>query len=182
MVNILARSFENNMSVNHLVLQDDNRSVRMRKLMAYAIDECMDFGHVLVSEDHTTCALVMFPDRKRFTWRSFWRDVKLVFGVMGIGSVYRVMAKERMVKTAQMAVSGNRPVYYIWFIGVHPNYQGHGAGSRLLGELVADSAALGRLCLLETSNQLNLPFYEKAGFVRYQTLHVGYPLFFYKME
>ncbi|MGE6220364.1 GNAT family N-acetyltransferase [Nubsella zeaxanthinifaciens] len=182
MVNILARSFDGNLSVNHLVKQDDRRSVRIRKLMAYVIEECTDFGRVLVSEDRTCCALVMFPDKKRFGWHSFWRDVKLVFRVMGLGSVFRVMEKERMVKTVQMAVSGNRPIYYIWFIGVHPNYQGRGAGRKLLDELVSDSAVLGRLCLLETSNQLNLPFYERAGFVHYQTLDVGYPLFFYKME
>jgi len=181
-VNILARSFDGNLSVNHLVKQDDRRSVRIRKLMAYAIDECTDFGRVLVSEDRTACALVMFPDRKKFSFRSLWRDVKLVFGVMGIASVFRVMEKERMVKTVQLAISGGGPVYYLWFIGVHPNYQGCGAGSRLLAELVSDSVDLGRLCLLETSNQMNLPFYERAGFVRYQTIDVGYPLFFYKTE
>ncbi|MCY1501765.1 Acetyltransferase (GNAT) family protein [compost metagenome] len=181
-INILARAFDENISVNHLVLQDDKRAVRIRRLMEYAIAECEESGRVLMSADRTACALVMFPDKKRFSLRSLLRDLRLVFKVMGISNLSKVMKKERMVRTVQSAVTSDGLAYYIWFMGVHPNYQGRGAGSRLLGEMVSEAALLGRLCILETSNEKNIPFYERAGFIRYQLVNVGYPLHFFKLD
>lgn len=181
-VNILSRAFDENLSVNHLVLQDGKRALRIRRLMEYAVDECTDFGRVLISGDRTACALVLFPDRKKLTFRSLLRNVSLVFKVMGLRNLSKVLKKESMVKTMHTAVAGDGNIYYLWFVGVHPNYQGRGAGSRLLGEMLSDASSLGRLCLLETSTLRNLPLYERVGFVRYQQVDVGYPLFFYKVE
>lgn len=182
MVNILARAFDENLSVNHLVLQDGKRTLRIRRLMEYAIEECTDFGRVLISVDRTACALVLFPDKKRLTFRSLWRDLRLVFKVMGLGNLSKVMKKENLVKMMHQAIGGDGKLYYLWFIGVHPNFQGRGAGGRLLAEILEDSVSMNRLCVLETSTEKNLPFYERAGLVRYQTLDVGYPLFCYKMQ
>lgn len=181
-VNILARAFEENLSVNDLVVQDKKRAMRIRKLMEYAVDECTDFGRVVISGDRTACALVLFPDKKKLTFRSLLRDLCLVFRVMGIFNISKVMKKESVVKTMHRAIAGDGKLYHLWFMGVHPNYQGRGAGSRLLGEMLSEAAVLGRLCVLETSTERNIPFYERASFVRYQTLDVGYPLFFYKKE
>lgn len=181
-LNILVRSFDDNLSVNHLVKQDGKRVDRIRMLMEYAYDECSDFGRVLISNDHTSCALLIFPDKKRFTLRSFWRNLKLVLGVMGLGNLPKVLKKENTIKTVQKAIAGNRPVCYLWFIGVHPNYQGRGAGTKLLSEILADCKKDGRICLLETSNEKNLPFYQRSGLELYQTVDVGYPLYFFKMD
>jgi ribosomal protein S18 acetylase RimI-like enzyme len=58
----------------------------------------------------------------------------------------------------------SEPHFYLEYIGVEPENQGQGVGSKLLQHLVAkaDEAQVG--CYLENSNPRNLPFYERFGF------------------
>lgn len=86
-VQILSQSFKNNKSVNYIVRQDHKLLSRRERLMEYSFLTCMDFGDVFLSEDRQCCALVLFPDRKRTTLTSIWRDMKLIFSVAGVGAV-----------------------------------------------------------------------------------------------
>ncbi|HVW98711.1 MAG TPA: GNAT family N-acetyltransferase [Mucilaginibacter sp.] len=181
-VDILSPAFADNQSVGHLVGDDPERMVRIRKLMAYAFEECRAFGKVWLNEEGTACALVSFKDQKRFGLASLWRDLGLIFEVMGFKRLFRVLRKEKLVERAQQDYLQGRPAYYIWFIGVPPALQGEGLGTALLDELLQDAARLGRIPVLETSNLRNLAFYEKAGFEQYEKLDVGYPLYFFRRE
>lgn len=62
---ILTQSFEDNKSVNYIILQDSKRTQRIKALMNYSFDVCFSFGQVLLSEDKTGCALILFPEKKR---------------------------------------------------------------------------------------------------------------------
>ncbi|MEE1943738.1 GNAT family N-acetyltransferase [Pedobacter sp. KR3-3] len=176
-VEILSTSFDQNKSVNQLVKQDGRRLQRIRMLMEYAFDECMEFGQVIISKNRDCCALVLFDERKRFSFRSLFRDLKLTFFISGLGNIGRVVAKEKMVKLAHQELTQGKPAYHLWFIGVDPSVQGQGEGSHLLTSLLAESKALGRLLLLETSTEKNLPFYAKFGLKIYKEIDAGYPIY-----
>lgn len=45
-IEILTRSFENNKSVNYIIIEDDKRIERIRALMDYSIGMCSLFGEV----------------------------------------------------------------------------------------------------------------------------------------
>lgn len=176
-VEILSASFDQNKSVNQLVKQDGRRLQRIKMLMGYAFDECMEFGQVVISKDRDCCALVLFDERKHFSFRSLFRDLKLTLFIAGLGNIGRVMAKEKMVKQAHQELAQGKPTYHLWFIGVDPSVQGQGEGSHLLTALLAESKALGRLLLLETSTEKNLPFYAKFGLKIYKEIDAGYPIY-----
>jgi ribosomal protein S18 acetylase RimI-like enzyme len=53
---------------------------------------------------------------------------------------------------------------YLWFLGVHPDLQGKGVGSRLLASKTERLDARGRAGFLETADVRNLPLYLRYGF------------------
>jgi ribosomal protein S18 acetylase RimI-like enzyme len=57
-----------------------------------------------------------------------------------------------------------RPHDYLWFLGVHPDAQGKGLGSRLLQSKTERMDAAGRCGFLETATPRNLPLYQRHGF------------------
>lgn len=58
----------------------------------------------------------------------------------------------------------DRPHDYLWFLGVHPDAQGAGVGSRLLKARTDRLDRLGRPAWLETATPRNVPLYQRFGF------------------
>ncbi len=69
-IEILTFAFEQNLSVNDIVKQDENRLFRIGCLMEYAYEVCNAVGKVVLSDDRNSCAMVLFPDKKRFSLRA----------------------------------------------------------------------------------------------------------------
>ncbi len=177
-VDILAQSFDDNQSVNYIVQQDQNRSKRIKALMDYSFEVCYAFGEVFLSDDKKACALVLFPDQKRTSFKSILLDVKLILSSVGISNIQKALSREEKIKNLQP----KELMYYLWFIGVDPKYQNTGDGTKLLNEIIEDSSRKKRQIFLETSTLKNLPWYKKFGFDIYNELDLGYKLFFLKRE
>ena len=58
----------------------------------------------------------------------------------------------------------DRPHAYLWFLGVTPQAQGHGVGSRLLKSKTDQLDAEGRCAFLETATERNVTLYRRHGF------------------
>ena len=177
-VSILTKSFEANQSVNYIVKQDEKRIKRIEALMHYSFEMCYLFGEVYLSDDKKACALILYPDKKKTTIKSISLDAKLIFSSVGLGNIKKAMHRETMIKKLQP----QELMYYLWFIGVDPDYQSEGIGSRLLEDIIQDSNQRKRSIFLETSTLKNIPWYKKFGFYIYNELELSYKLFFLKRE
>ncbi|MDN3548961.1 GNAT family N-acetyltransferase [Mucilaginibacter aquaedulcis] len=177
-VRILSRSFDANQSVNYIVRQDNKRKERIAKLMSYSFEICSLFGDVWLSEDKSACALVLYPQNKRTTLKSIILDIKLIWQVIGIGNIIKTLNRESSIKAKQP----KQPMAYVWFIGVNPEFQHQGKGSRLLRDLLADAREKDLPVFLETSTVRNLPWYESYNFKIYDQLDLTYKLFFLKQS
>lgn len=62
----------------------------------------------------------------------------------------------------EQAVSA--PHWYLFLLGVAPDYQGQGIGSALMQPVLQQADAAGQICFLETMNPHNVPLYQKHGF------------------
>jgi ribosomal protein S18 acetylase RimI-like enzyme len=131
-LDILVKSFDRNPSVNHIVKQDHKRQQRIRALMDYSFKVCSAFGEVWMSEDEQAFALVLHPDKKRFTLNSIVWDIQLCLSCIGLTRVKTVLKRESDIK----AFHPTAPYSYLWFIGVHPSVQHHGVGGNLLREVI----------------------------------------------
>ena len=175
-VDILSRSFDQNMSVNYIVKQDGKRAERLSKLMEYSFDICYLFGDVFLSDDRSGCALVLLPEKKKTTLKSILLDLKLIFKSTGLSNIKKALDRESKIKKLHPA----DPMYYLWFIGVDPKVQNKGTGTTLLKDVIQQAEAKNRSVYLETSTLKNIPWYEKFGFKVYNELDLGYRLFFLK--
>jgi ribosomal protein S18 acetylase RimI-like enzyme len=54
--------------------------------------------------------------------------------------------------------------WYLWGLGVKPSRQGQGIGGMLIQPVLARADSDRFPCYLETTNEQNVPFYEKHGF------------------
>ena len=57
-----------------------------------------------------------------------------------------------------------RPHWYLMLLGVEPSRQGQGIGGRLIAPRLAEIAAQGLPCYLETLTEIDVAFYRKHGF------------------
>ncbi|MBN8836147.1 MAG: GNAT family N-acetyltransferase [Sphingobacteriia bacterium] len=176
-VDILTCSFADNQSINYTIKQDERKEQRIRKLMEYSFDVCSMFGDIFISDDRMGCALVVMPDKKKTTFTSIWLDIKLLFAAVGIANAKRAITREAAINK----IHPDEPLYYLWFIGVHPSGQGNGVGSSLLNNVVQEGRNKQRTVCLETSTLKNIPWYEKHGFKIYQELDFGYTLYCMKL-
>ena len=177
-IDILTDSFETNQSVNYIVKQDNKRIKRIRSLMDYSFEVCYSYGEVFLSNNKKACALVLFPDKKKTTFKSILLDIKLILSCVGLNNIMKAMNRESKIK----ALQHKQLMYYLWFIGVDPKYQNSGIGTDLMDEVIKDSNLKERPIYLETSTLKNLPWYKKFGFDIYNELDLSYKLFFLKKE
>lgn len=177
-VDILSKSFDDNKSVNYIIKQDGKRDERIRRLMEYSFEVCYSFGKVFFSDDKKGCALIVLPDKKKTTARSVLFDLKLILSGIGLSHVKKAMSREAKIKELQP----KEPMYYLWFIGVLPDQQSTGTGSRLMKEIISESERDKRMICLETSTLKNLPWYQKFSFTIYNELDLLYKLYFLKRE
>lgn len=171
-LDILIKSFDSNRSVNHVVKQDHKRQQRIRALMDYSFKVCSAFGEVWISDDEQACALVLHPDKKRFTLNAIGWDLQLCLSCIGLTRVNIVLKRESIIK----AFHPKELFAYLWFIGVNPSVQKRGIGSNLLKEVIQQSEKLMRPIYLETSVEGNVAWYQKHRFETYHTLDMGYTL------
>lgn len=177
-IEILAKSFNSNSSVNYIIKQDSKREKRIRALMDYSFEVCSAFGDVFLSDDKKACALIVYPDKKKATLKSILLDIKLIFQAVGLGNISKTLKREKLITTIQPKVS----MSYLWFIGVDPLTQGRGIGSKMLQEIIDYSNSNNRPIYLETSTVKNLPWYEKFGFEVYNEKELTYHLYFFKRD
>lgn len=175
-IDILSDAFDENQSVNYIVTQDEHKKVRIRALMNYSFEICYRFGAVYFSNDKSACALVLYPDQKKFSVATTWLDLKLVFNAIGLRRAGKAMSRESAIKSNYP----KEPIYYLWFLGVLNPHQHTGVGTQLLKEVIKDSQTQKRPVYLETSTLNNIPWYQKNGFEIYNELDFGYKLFMLK--
>lgn len=177
-VDILTSSFRDNKSVNYIIKRDADTQQRLRNLMNYSFEICHLFGSIFLSDNKKSCALILFPDKKKSSLKSIKLDLKLIFNCVGLANVSKALKREAKIKKLQP----EGLLYYIWFIGVYPDHQHNGIGSALLAELISDASSEQRTMCLETSTLSNISWYESFGFKVYNELDLGYTLYFLKRE
>lgn len=84
-----------------------------------------------------------------------------ILGATGLGRIGRLAAMRKVMDELHPM---DRPHAYLWFLGVRPEAQGMGVGSRMLKAGLAKVDAAGLPAYLESSNEANVPLYRRYGF------------------
>jgi ribosomal protein S18 acetylase RimI-like enzyme len=81
----------------------------------------------------------------------------------GAGGFRRFLVQWRVLEERHVADVPPRH-WYVWLLGVDPAHQGRGTGGAVLGSVLARADEQRLPTYLDTTNERNLPFYERHGF------------------
>lgn len=108
-------------------------------------------------------ATVWMPSEKLAQW-PWMRDVRALPMLLHASGLSRFGRLLRLRKAMDDEHDLERPHDYLWFLGVRPDLQGLGLGSRLLAAHCARLDAAGRAAFLHTATPRNLGLYKRYGF------------------
>ncbi len=94
------------------------------------------------------------------------RALPMLLNASGLGRFGRLLRLRNVMDAGHPM---DRPHDYLWFLGVHPDRQGSGLGSKLLAARTERLDGQGRCGFLETGTPRNLPLYQRHGFEILQT-------------
>ncbi len=104
----------------------------------------------------------------RYADMTMWRMLRcgaLAYGAkMGRSTVRNLSIVSNKLGSDRKRLMKNKPYTYLTIIGVSPEAQGKGLGTKLMNTLTQECTKKGHYVYLETEKEENLPFYEKYGF------------------
>lgn len=181
-VQLLSRAFLEDPAIGALLREQDAEKRRQRMLPFFrtSLAACKKYGWLLFLQDEhqaiAGAALAYRPGQYPLPARAQWTMMSNTVRGAGISGLHRWAWW--MVRAARNHPH-HPPHYYLELIGIEPERQGQGLGSRLLQEILvaADREKVG--CFLETSNLRNLPFYQRFGFqIRAEAKPLGVPTYY----
>ena len=177
-IDILSDCFEANKTVNYIVKQDEKKKERIRFLMDYSFDMCLEAGQILMTDDMNGVIICSNSTSKLPILEEAFQTAKFVWKVSGIDGIGRVLKRETYLNSYHPQ---DEEYMYIWFMGVDKGAQGKGVGSAMIDELIRESNLTDKTIYLETSSESHLQFYKKHGFDVYHIAKedvFGYELYF----
>jgi ribosomal protein S18 acetylase RimI-like enzyme len=144
----------------------DERERALRRLFGAVTGYSLTYGLVHTTPAVEGAACWLAPGQTEVTP---WRMLRTGFGLARAVARFNPRARREfqaalayMDKIHKRDVPG--PHWYLWALGVEPNKQGHGIGSRLIQPVMDRAAYEGLPCYLETEAERNVAFYVKHGF------------------
>ena len=183
-VSILHSAFEpikDNNSINFIVKQDHKRSDRVKYLMEFLVDDCFDFGEILLSDQRNACILLKYPHTAKLTMAVIIRHVVLAFKCVGLSNVYKVLKRQAVIrKHHDVKEACITPV----IMGATSDVKGFGFGARLLKQLKDEREEATVLpVIFETTTDANLSMYKRFGFKLIKEVQTkDFPLYFLRLN
>lgn len=165
-VEVLIKAFQDDPMYLYLIPDAGKRVQVLRVLWGGLINYTLTYGEIYTTPAVEGVACWLSPGNTKIT---FWRMLRAGFGLAR--SAMKLGAEERRKFFATMNYVDDlhkRLVpehhWYLWALGVTPELQGQGIGSRLMAPVLEKSIAEGLPCYLETDTEDNVIFYQKRGF------------------
>ncbi|MEB2780800.1 GNAT family N-acetyltransferase [Algoriphagus sp. C2-6-M1] len=175
-INILVKSFKGNKSVDFVV---GTSAKRREVLMEYSLENCLENGEVYISDSGKACVLIKYSEQKRKPLSLWIWDLKLAIRGIGIPRISKVLKRESSIEEVQP----KEQFLYLWFIGVQPEDQGKGEGSKLFKSVLQLAKEKNLPVCLETSTERNFRWYENFGFSVYASSNqFGFSFYFYRKD
>jgi len=166
-------------SINFVVKQDKKRSKRMRLLMEYLFENCMDYGEVLLSNNRNACILMKYPHTEKFTLKGFFWQIKLAFGCIGLKNAPKILRRQAILKKHHITEPYIHPV----IMGALNEVNGLGIGVRLIKQLIDEYSQNELPVIIETTTDQNLRIYKRFGFEVFKKIETDdFPIFFLRMN
>jgi len=162
---LLARSFETTPDYTHMFPDPYTRRDALRGFMRAPVRDSQAEGNCWVATDGTAMlGVAAWQAPGRYPW-SIGRNLRALPALLSVlrhapGSIRDLIEFGSTID----AHFPDTPLWYLQVIGVSPEAQGLGVGTRLLEPALGLADRERVPCYLETSNPEAIPFYLRAGF------------------
>ena len=161
---LLARAFHDDAMFCAVQPDAERRRRVLPWFFAAAARLGMREGEVHVLEEDAGAAIWLPPGDGRLRARAIVRSglalVPLRFGPSAFRRFARITGGFDSVREQVVY----QPYWHLFILGVAPGRQGRGLGGELIAPVLARADQAGQRCYLETSEERNLPFYERHRF------------------
>jgi ribosomal protein S18 acetylase RimI-like enzyme len=163
---LLSRSFETTPDYTHMFPDPYTRRDALRGFMRAPVRDSQAEGNCWVATDGPAMlGVAAWQAPGRYPW-SLGRNLRALPTMLSVlrhapGSFRDLM---KFGSTIDVHFPDSHPVWYLQVIGVSPEAQGLGVGSRLLAPALGLADRDRVSCYLETSNEKAVSFYLRAGF------------------
>ena len=162
---MLVEAFFNDPKLAHVLPDELDRKEKGRHLFAFHLRYGMNYGRVCSSSPNLEGVAVWLPsDRSEVT---LWRAMRS--GGMALQKGLSKDAMKRLLAFADQVDTYHKKHLpgshcYLFFIGVHPRFQGSGYGGKLIRPMLDRMDRKRMDCYLNTQNDKNIGLYEHFGF------------------
>jgi hypothetical protein len=179
-LDLLFRTYQTSKGVNYVIKQDEKKLDRLKVLLEFSFERCWRSGEIYFSDNRKGVIMAFFPDLvKKKTVSSIKWDLKLILHSIGIGSLFKVMKRESIIRKNYHYPKSS---IILWYLGVEPEFQGKGIGSSLLREITKLSVERNNPMYFETAKKEIISFYKNSDFQLFKTLNVPYDLYMFKKD
>lgn len=162
---ILVRAFQDNPGIVYYFPDEYERKRKLFYIFQYTIRRGLLYGEVYTTSPNLEGVAVWLPSEN--TRMTLWKVIRN-------GGLSMLLKVGRKNVSKEMSFGGylgsihkrHTPFrhWYLFGLGVNPDYQGKGYASLLLKAMLARIDKEHLPCYLETQNEKNLPIYQHYGF------------------
>lgn len=161
---MLARAFETDPMMNHLLPGSDLRGRRLPRFMGATVRHCARYGRVRVAGDMAGAACWLAPGQTDLTVPRMVRSGMIAMPVqIGLDAFRRMLALTAPVEKAHHRIVPG-PHWYLQVLGTDPDQRGRGVGGALIAEGTDWADEDGLPVYLETMKERNVDYYTRFGF------------------
>ncbi len=165
----LAAAFVDDPVMSWLLPRRRPRRKRLRRFFALELRLVgLERGTVWTSDDHAGAVITAPPGQWRLPWAVSVRNGPAFTRAFGprlpLASALLALMEHRHLREAH---------HYVPYIGVAPQAQGRGLGTRLMAPILARCDEEGVPAYLEATSPRNVVLYERLGFVATGRLRLG---------
>jgi len=163
---MLARAFLGDPAYTSIFPDEVERKQALQRLFGALVDYSLVYGLIYTTPAVEGAGCWLSPGNTKVT---LWRMLRVGAGLQRAVIRFKPQARQAVLAAlAYMDEIHNRevpgPHWYLWALGVEPDCQGRGIGSRLIQPVLTRADKEGVPCYLETQTEANVAFYQKRGF------------------
>lgn len=163
---VLTKAFMDDPMYTYIIPDSDERQASLGRLWQALVNYTMVYGEIYTTPEVKGVACWLSPGN---TQQTFWRMLRTGMGFTRAVMKFKAEARKRFLEIMNYADKEHQrlmpgPHWYLWAIGVEPDYQGQGIGGSLIQPVLSRAEEAGLPCYLETQTEANVAFYQKRGF------------------
>ena len=162
---VLARAFKDYPIAEFAFPDIEDRAKRTPYMHQFVLSYCIHYGEAYATSERLEGIAAWLPPENVVAsmWKLIWSGAIPIMLRFGTKSGRRMSMFSRYLESIHKR-NAPFPHWYLWNIGVDPQFQGKGYASKLLRAMFARIDKEGVPCYLETQMEKDLPLYQHYGF------------------